>query len=201
MTGSLKFTSKENLQRELNWENTRTKIEFISLTQFRKIEHWEMTFLIRDCLPPLFKQRYPEIPKEPYRQSLLSLFLKVKTMKYVVNHIQSGCATTAVSSHVNHNPAKFLKPRKSAFLGSGAALQNSKMCFSSMKSLNLVWLQYGYLNYISARFPGPFINLVLEFVGRWNISQFLGTILWVWYNFMLGILLLNTTWIKKLSLV
>ena len=59
VTGALKFTSKENLQRELGWENTRKRIEFICLTQFRKIAHWETTPLIRDCLPPLLNQRYP----------------------------------------------------------------------------------------------------------------------------------------------
>ena len=59
VTGALKFTSKENLQSELGWENTRKRIEFICLTQFRKIVNWETTPLIRDCLPPLLNQRYP----------------------------------------------------------------------------------------------------------------------------------------------
>lgn len=59
VTGALKFTSKENLQRELGWENTRKRIEFICLSQFRKIVHWETTPLIRECLPPLLNQRYP----------------------------------------------------------------------------------------------------------------------------------------------
>ena len=59
VTGALKFTSKENLQRELGWENTRTRIEYICLTQFHKIVHRETTPLIRDCLPPLLKSKYP----------------------------------------------------------------------------------------------------------------------------------------------
>ena len=59
VTGALKFTSKENLQRELGWENTRKRIEFFCLSQFRKIVHWETTPLIRECLPPLLNQRYP----------------------------------------------------------------------------------------------------------------------------------------------
>ena len=59
VTGAQKFTSKDNLLRELGWENTNKRIEFLCLTQFHKIIHRQTTPLIYESLPPLLFSRYP----------------------------------------------------------------------------------------------------------------------------------------------
>ena len=59
VTGAQKFTSKDNLLRELGWENTNKRIEFLCLTQFHKIIHRQTTPLIYESLPPLLLSRYP----------------------------------------------------------------------------------------------------------------------------------------------
>ena len=59
VTGAQKFTSKDNLLRELGWENTNKRIEFLCLTQFHKIIHRHTTPLIYESLPPLLDSRYP----------------------------------------------------------------------------------------------------------------------------------------------
>ena len=59
VSGAQKFTSKDNLLRELGWENTTKRIEFLCLTQFHKIIHRQTTPLIHECLPPKLHSRYP----------------------------------------------------------------------------------------------------------------------------------------------
>ena len=59
VTGAQKFTSQDNLFRELGWETTTQRIELLCLTQFHKIIHKQTTPLIQECLPPLLSSRYP----------------------------------------------------------------------------------------------------------------------------------------------
>ena len=59
VTGALKFTSQDNLFKELGWETTTQRIKLLCLTQFHKIMHRQTTPLIQDCLPPLLNARYP----------------------------------------------------------------------------------------------------------------------------------------------
>ena len=59
VTGAQKFTSQDNLFRELGWETTTQRIKQLCLTQFHKIMHRQTTPLIQDCLPSLLNTRYP----------------------------------------------------------------------------------------------------------------------------------------------
>ena len=59
VVGAQKFTSQDNLFRELGWETTTQRIKLLCLTQFHKIMHRQTTPLIQDCLPPLLNARYP----------------------------------------------------------------------------------------------------------------------------------------------
>ena len=58
-TGALKFTSRDNVLKELGWESTSKRLEFSSLCQFHKVMHLNTTELVRECLPPLNASRYP----------------------------------------------------------------------------------------------------------------------------------------------
>ena len=59
VTGAQKFTSHDNLLKELGWETTTQRIELLCLSQFHKIMHKQTTPLIQECLPPLLNSRYP----------------------------------------------------------------------------------------------------------------------------------------------
>ena len=59
VTGALKFTSQDNLFKELGWETTTQRIKLLCLTQFHKIMHRQTALLIQECLPPLLNARYP----------------------------------------------------------------------------------------------------------------------------------------------
>ena len=58
-TGALKFTSRDKVLKELGWENTSKRLEYLSLCQFHKIMHLNTTELVRECLPPPNVSRYP----------------------------------------------------------------------------------------------------------------------------------------------
>ena len=53
ITGALHLTSSEKLNIELGWESIQTRVDFLGLSLFHKINYYEARPLVRECLKSL----------------------------------------------------------------------------------------------------------------------------------------------------